>query len=277
MLEISDKEKYITLFDNITELANYISRPRKSGRESSSESANSSFTGTNSYEEAFNGLKYGDEELYGKIKNEMDKINIEKFLGNVANRLRYENRLYGCVPNVPAYLIGKPTNMINPEKNAISHKIINIFLNIGVSAGVNKEDIIRNGTTYLNVIDLLEKAGYRCNLYAGVSTEYDDEHFFMYTRVKTDREPLNIKKVSFPIASPSMLRRIYFKWAEVFDYDSNITWGYGHPASSSDTEKYLKQSIKEDFILWDYHNGSGGSKSIEEILEDLKKQGINIQ
>lgn len=276
MLEISDKEKYITLFDNITELTNYISRPRKAGRDNSSESASEIFSGTKSYEEAFDSLKYGDENLFNKIKKEIDKIKIDKFLGNVANRQKYENRFYGCVPNVPAYLIKNPVNMINPEKNVISHKIVNIFLNIGVSSCNDAKDIIRNGTIYLSVIDLLEKAGYRCNLYAGVSTE-DDEYFFMYVRVKTDREPLNIKKIAFPIASPSMLRRIYFKWAEVFDYDKNITgWGYGRPADSSDSKKYLKQSIKEDFIFWDYHEGSS-SKSVEKIIEELKNQGINIQ
>ena len=276
MLEISKSDTYITLFDNITELANYISRPRKPGRENSSERSGPAFSGTNSYEEAFNGLKYGDEKLYNEIKKEREKINIDKFLGNVANRTKYENRVYGCVPNVPAYLTKNPVNMINPEKNIISHKIVNIFLNVGVSGGVDKEDIIRNGITYLNVIDLLDKAGYRCNLYAGVSAR-DDDYFFMYVKVKTDREPLNIKKVAFPIVSPSMLRRIYFKWAEVFDYDKDITqWGYGGVVGNETTKEYLKENIKEDFILWDYHDGSN-SKSIEKILEDLKQQGITIQ
>lgn len=276
-INIKDKKFYLTLFDNITDLANYLKRRRKPGRDNASDTSSEHFSGTKDFKEALEFMKYGDEELYKKIKEEKRKINIEKMLGNVSNRQRYEQRIYGCIPNVPIYLIGSPINMINPEKNMLSHRILNIFLDIAVHGDVDKEDIIRNGIAYLNVIDLLEKKGYRCNLFAGTSSKYGAHHMYMYVKVKTDREPLNLKKICFPLASPSMLRRIYFKWAEVFDYDLDITNdGYGRCEDEKTTKEYLDKFLKSNFIVWSY-NEDGHSRSIEKIIENLKnKYGIQV-
>lgn len=280
MLSFESKESYINLFDNITDLSQYLSsKQRKEGRDNSSQSSDSSFSGTESYEEAFDLFKYGDEKLYKKFKEQSSKINIDKLLGNAVRKQKYENRNYGCVPNVPNYLIGNPLNMINAEIGRISHKVINIFLSIGVPWHVDKEDIINTGIIYLSVIDLLEKAGYRCNLYAGV-TAHEGRHEYMYVRIKTDREPLNLKKLVFPLVHPSMLRRIYFRWAEVNDYDYDITGGYGRNDDESDIKKYMKNIYNEDFILWTYNNidkdKGHNIKKIEEILNDLKKKGIEL-
>lgn len=281
MVSFQNSSTYINLFDNITDLAQYLStKKRKRGRDNSSEDSSKGFSGTSSYEEAFNLFKYGDDDLYKQFKDEKSKINIDKLLGNAVRRQKYVNRNYGCVPNVPAYLIGNPLNMINSEIGRISHKVLNIFLSIGVPAYINKEEITRRGIIYLTVIDLLEKAGYRCNVYAGV-TASSGRAEYMYVRIKTDREPLNIKKLAFPLAHPSMLRRIYFKWAEVNDYDYDITGGYGHNDSSETIKENMKNLYKEDFLLWTYvdikEDGRHTAKEIEKIIEELKEKGIEIE
>lgn len=279
MLSYSKDKLYINLFDNITDLSQYLgSKERKPGRDNSSETGDSYFTGTSSYQEAFELMRYGDENLLKEFKKIKSKIDINKLLGNAVRKQKYENRIYGCVPNVPAYLLGYPLNMINPEIGKISHKIINIFLNIGVPAGVNKDEIIRNGVIYLSIIDLLEKAGYRCNLYAGDTSYEGGEREYMFVRIKTDREPLNLKKMVFVLANPSMLRRIFFKWLEVNDADYDMTGGYGRV----DTKEYIKINMKnvykEDFILWMYNGDTANeAKKIEEIVEGLKKQGIDLE
>ena len=280
MLAFENRDTYINLFENLTELAHYITeKPRKSGRSRSSEDRDKDFTGTETWEEAFDLFKYGDNELYKKFQEQRTKINIDKLLGNAIRKQRYVNRNYGCIPNVPAYLIGNPLNMINPEIGRISHKVINIFLSVGVPWHVNKEDIMRTGIIYLSVIELLEKAGYRCNLYAGV-TASSSRAEYLYVRIKTDREPLNIKKLVFPIAHPSMLRRIFFKWVEVNDYDYDMTSGYGHNDGEDTIRHRMKELYKEDFILWTYNNITQQGheiKKIEEIIEDLKKKGIELE
>lgn len=282
MLEINDGKHYINVFDNITEIASYVTtKQRKPGRDNSSEHTDDiSFYGTTCFEKAIELLKYGDENLYSKIKEEKSKIDIDKILGNATKRQNYENRVYGCVPNVPAFLKGDPINMIHMEMNRPSHKIINIFLNIRVGGFTSAEHIIKMGAKYLSVIDLLEKKGYRCNLYSGTANEDDftdgNKWCYMLVRVKTDREPLNLKKICFTLANPSMQRRVKFRWMEVNDFDANFTSGYGGADEREHTKKILEEKLKDNFIVWTYENQDGNT-NIEEILENLKKEGITIE
>ena len=280
MLSYSSNRLYVNLFENITDLSQYlITKERKPGRDNASETGDSYFTGTSSYDEAFELMRYGDEKMLEEFKKLKSKININKLLGNAIRRQKYENRIYGCVPNVPAYLLGYPLNMINPEIGRISHKVINIFLNIGVPARVSPDDIIKNGVIYLSIIDLLEKAGYRCNLYAGDTSIGGGEREYMYVRIKTDREPLNIKKIVFVLANPSMLRRIFFKWLEVNDSDYDMTDdSYGAVDTKENIIKNMKKVYKEDFIVWKYNDDTTfEAKQIKEIIEGLKKQGIDLE
>ena len=128
------------------------------------------------------------------------------------------------------------------------------------------------------MIDLLEKVGYRCNLYAGVSNCKDSgDRAYMLTKVKTDREPLNIKKICFTIANPSMLRRIDFKWLEVNDFEKDFTHsGYGHYDEKEKIKTILKDNLKENFIVLNYVNDQG-SPEPEKILKILKEQGISLE
>lgn len=278
MIEINRSgSPYITLYNDISELKKYITtKPHKSGRNKESDKNDEDWTGTKNFDEAINLLTYGDDKLFKKVLEKKKNLKIDNLLADIKNKMRYENKPYGYIPNVPAYLTGNPMNMINREENEISHKILNIFLDVSISGGTNKEVIITNGILYLSVIDLLEKAGYRCNLYSGTSsTTWGDGNFHMYARVKTDKEPLNIKKICFTIAHPSWLRRIYFRWAEVFDNPADITGGYGRNLDKDKAIEDLKSVFKDNIILWNYHSGHTG-KSVENILKELEEQGIKI-
>lgn len=278
MIEIKTKNDYFNLFDNITELADYVTtRNKKSGRGNESNTIGEKYWyGTENFDEAIDLLKYGDEELFKKIKEEKAKLEIKNNLGNSKSRLNYKNDVCGYIPNVPNYLKGCPINMINCNRNKLSHKIVNIFLNVRVGAFTNASDIIKIGSKYLTVIDLLEKTGYRCNLYSGVANEEYGNYSFMLVRIKTDKEPLNLKKICFTIANASMQRRIKFRWMEVNDGDYDFTSGYGQVADKQYTKDFITKALKDDIIVWDYEDNNI-SKSIEQITQELKeKYGINI-
>lgn len=276
MLEINDGINYINVFDNINELANYVTyKPRKPGRSNDSEDCDEDFTHTSSFEEAVNLLKYGDNKLFDLVKKEKANINVEKILGNAKRRQVYKNNIQGYIPNVANFLIGNPKNMIDIEKTKTSQRIINIFLNIRVDGFTSADVVTKIGVKYLSVIDILEKMGYRCNLYSGVANEDDGYYSFMLVRVKTDKEPLNMKKICFTIAHPSMQRRIKFKWMEVNDFDYNFTYGYGGYVGVSTIKNKLSDKLRDNFIVWTYENDAK-NKSVENIIKDLKNDGINI-
>jgi len=272
----------INVFSDISDIYNYINKtPRRETAERQSEEGGIGFTGTHSLDEAYNLLLGGDERLYAEYKG-LDKVSIEKVLGNIINKPKQINDIVGFQANVPQYLLGIPTNMINSEPKKTSQKILNIIINLTVSCGVSKEKIKKVGNLYLQVLDLLEKAGYRVNLYIMQAEESCGYHYYSMVRIKTDREPLNIKKCIFPIMHPSMHRRIFFKWEEVCDTQHEITdYGYGTPYTNKiEILKTLNNELKTNFIVWNFQRwDSNNSINVEakNILDELKTEyGIDV-
>lgn len=278
MYQYKKNNIYLNQFENITELANYVSKRKTvSGRNSDSMQEGDSaerFTTTKSLEEAIELFRYGDEALLEKIKEEQKKFDIDKFLGNAIKRNNYTNEVYGSVPNVPLYLIGaSPVNMITKKPLSISHKVVNIFLNIRVNGGTSAKTIIKIGSMYLTLIDLLEKHNYRCNLYSGTVNDVHGETHILMVKVKTDREPLNLKKICFTIANPSMQRRIKFRWMEVNDADE-FAYGYGGYRTKEESTEALKKVFKEDYYIWTYEDAEGSN--IDNLVAELEKQGLKL-
>lgn len=273
-----ENEIILNVFPNISEYYNFVKNtPRRRGAEKSSETNEKYFAGTDTLEEAYDLLLNTDDELYREFK-EMKKIDVSKILGNVINRKSYKNDVVGFVPNVPNFIKGIPTNMINEVPKRLSQKILNIFLNIDCSAFVDKESMKEAGLKYVQIIDLLEKSGYRCNLYTGASVcGNSNERGFCYIKIKTDREPFNIKKSIFPLAHPAMFRRTIFKWLECADFSYDLTHnGYGRPETNAKiTKEYLEKLLKMNLMVWNFQDVKG--VNIENILENLKKEyGIVI-
>ena len=279
MYQYNKNRVFANVFDSIYDLTSFIeSRKTKPGRDTNSINGDYDFTKTNSLEEAINKLKTGDEDLFKKVMEEKSKIKIDKLLGNAVRQQGYEQRIYGCVPNVPAFLKGNPINMLNREPNKISHKVLNIFLNIRVGGWVSSSEILKIGVKYIALIDYLEKNGYRCNLYSGIANEsHNCTCSYLLLRVKTDREPLNIKKMCFAMAHPSMQRRIKFRWQEVNDCEVDFTReGYGSNVDSSEIKKHIKKIFNEDFLIWSFENIDGNT-SIEKLIQRLKADGVEIE
>lgn len=272
-------------FNNISEFYKYISstEPRKTAG-NSSESGSKDFTDTYNLEDAYKLLLGGDEKLYSDYRR-LEKISVSKLLGNVINRPKEKNDVVGFQANVPQYLLGLPTNMINQEPKKTSQKILNIALSFCVSCWVDTEDIKKVGNLYIQVIELLEKAGYRVNLYLVCATKtYKNGNLYDLIRIKTDREPFNIKKCIFPLMHPSMLRRLNFKYWEVCDCytdgERDFTKdGYG---TVNDNKKEIKQILekvlKTNFIVWRFQELSGNlEQNVKRVLDELKKDyGIEI-
>lgn len=280
MIRVKKKEELcMNVFSNISEFYNFLKKtPRRSGADKGSEERGSSWSGTRTLKEAYDLLLTGDEELYKTFQESKD-IKIDKMLGNAINRKRFKNDIVGFQPNVPNYLLGIPTNMINDVPMKLSQKVINIVLCMSVSAGVSATTIQDIGIKYAQVIDLLEKGGYRCNLYIAHAGMYNGEKNICLIRIKTDKEPFNLKKCVFPMAHPAMFRRIIFRWIECCDVDKELTnCGYGRPLED---KKYLQtiieKNLKSNFIVWNFQNRDYQSVGVPKIIEDLEKNyGIKL-
>ena len=279
MLEIKKENLLINVFPNINDLVSWCKKtPRRSTADKSSESrSDTSWYGTKTLEEAYDKLLHTDDELYKKMKEKSREIKIEKILGNTYSRNKPFNDVVGFQADVPVYLKGIPQNMINVKPVRRSQKIINICFNISVSCGITREEVEEAGIVYANVIDVLEKAGYRCNLYILSAVDYNSENSYCFVKVKTDREPFNMKKLCFMFGNVGYNRRIMFKWIESSNMSEEPCNGaYGRPLTDKDKIKLvLKKYMKSDFIVWGIqHNRKA---KIEDVLKDLKESGISLE
>lgn len=267
----------IDIYNNISELYNDLKdkRPRPTARSESDDREQPDWAGSKSLEDAYQLMLHGDEELYRKIKNTVKKIDITKILGNVIKRNTNYNDVVGFQVNVPNFLAGVPIDMINNHPTRKSQKIINIIVNGSVSARISSDNIIKAGAYYYAIIDLLEKAGYRCNVYVMANYDHNDEGY-MVVRAKTDREPFNREKMAFLLAHPSFHRRINFKWIECCPCDGEPTRsGYGTPVTDEDhIKKIFDKELKSDFIVWSLQKDY--QVNIEEMIDRLKEKGIKI-
>ena len=279
MIEYKKEKNLLDIYDNISEFYNWCKNtPRRPDARCESEEANYSFTHTHSLEEAYDLMIYGDEELFKQIQAEKRKINVDKILGNAIRGKRIKQDIVGYQVNVPSYLVGIPTNMINEETTKKSQKIINLVVNTTVSAGQSTSDIIKCGIYYITIIDLLEKSGYRCNLYSMSNFSNSGEIAMQLLKIKTDREPFNIKKLAFVLANPSFQRRIGFKWTESCNCDTEPTHNaYGRPfTDDKKIKEILKDFTKTDFLSWSLQVDVENDLSIEKLVEKLENEGIKL-
>lgn len=275
MLEINDGKTYINVFDNITEAHDYLVKSKRRKEASrSSEEPDFVWSGR-SLNDAYELFKYGDEDTYKRILETQQELKIKDLYNCcVRNKKQFFNDRVGYQPNVPNYLKGIPTSMINSNNNKLNYKIINIYVNMSVNGFVRSDDILKNGTIFAFIIDFLEKQGYRCNLYVGDSTQLGGGEIHCLVRIKTDREPLNLKKMAYGIANVSFERRLMFRWTEVANYTDGETW-YGYGASYNETSKIkktLEKYLKSKFIVLNHQKEF--SCDIKEIKKTLEEQGI---
>lgn len=279
MYSIRKNDILLDVFNNINDYVEYIDNPKnnKPSREISSQTEGKNFTGTSSYEEARDLLQFGDEKTLDEIKKIQRELKIDKLLGNNINKKKSYMDVVGYQPCVPLFLNGVPNCMISDEKTKTDFKILNLYLNFCVSARVATSDLQKAGAIHAMMIDLLEKKGYRINLYIGEVSTCCGETIMNCVKVKTDREPLNLKKLAFAIANPSMLRRIGFKYTEVCESHTDFTNnGYGTPVEDENRIKnILNDRFKTEFMVFSYQN-IRHDFNIENMIKKIEAKGIHL-
>ena len=130
--------------------------------------------------------------------------------------------------------------MINQHKEPQKVKVVSLVYAPDANCGTSADTFIKAGIVVLNIVNRLEMNGIRVNLKIAA---YDasgrrDSYAGCYITIKDYREQLDLKKIAFPIAHPSMLRRLGFKWIETFpDLKGGYSGGYGHTISGDDGHK----------------------------------------
>lgn len=251
--KVDNIKEYMYYFDSITDTYRYIVNNKKEIPAGASTLKRDKFYGGISFKEALKRLLNGDEELAKDINN----IKID---GIVAEKLtfKYINDIQGVVPNVPNFLMGLPQSMVRIQRTKIksSQKILNLVFDISVSCTITKEEYMQVSKLFLDVIDKVEKMGYRCNLYIAAVSVSESEKFMntFLIKLKNSNELFNRYKCSFVLGHMSMFRRIMFRLIELADEnDINVKFysGYGTVTNRNLVKKTVEDTFKINHISFE--------------------------
>lgn len=244
---MADVKVYQETYDNVGLMVQtFAKRPNNQvmRNEDSSKSGSKSFTGTKSLEEALDLLEHGWTDRLEEIKKEIAQFSHVVTKEATAQRVRPYNHVVGYVPNVPNAILGLPESMINTTRVPQKVKTVQIVHNMGVNCGIDANDILKAGITTLKLVNILEAKGIRvrfdCICYSGMQ---GNERAFCKVKLKDWRQPLDLRKVAFPIAHPSFFRRIGFRFLETVPGLEKSGWafGYGTPLANDGYVKELEE------------------------------------
>ena len=264
------KEEFSSIFELMNTLKERPNNKFMRGAHSSQTTGNSSWSGTNTYEEAESLLIYGYNDPVKNIKSNL--IKNKKLVSKMYNLIPKPittNQVVGFVPNVPNALMGLPKSMISVEKINRNKKTISIIYATGGAVGIEPKTLESAGTALVSAINLIELAGIQTKLSIGfMPTVYDRQIIFPTVNIKNFNERFSLQKICFPMVHPSMFRRIGFKYLETCPgMEEDFSCGYGRSASLEQIKTCLKE--KNTYIIsreWITDHGN----NIEEILKYME-------
>lgn len=225
------------------------------------------FHGVSSYDKALDLMQNGYQPTVEKLR-ESTKIRVT---GN-GKRIQFKNDIVGSAPVVPLALKGVPNSMINMTMKPIKCKVIDVYYDMTCKWNTESKDIIKAGQKVLAAILELESQGYRFNLY-GVQTYADDNSVDMLVvKLKSSNQPLDLKRISFPLTHTGFFRVIGFDWYSKVP-DGKYRPGYGrainYMSSEKDRANFMKQLFGENAL---YMNAV---RAIENDQEHIKEVFTN--
>lgn len=205
------------------------------------------FTKTRDFSEAVELFKNGWSDMATKLVQKLKVIE-----SKTEPTMKPKNVLGVCGYQaiVPLYLQGVPNNMMSKKMVPVKQKVITLNKSIDYNSGVSANQIIDESIKAMQIIKKLEAQGYRCNLniVLGTSSGWgkNEKQFIIKVRIKSANEKMNVSKLAFPLVHPSMLRRLFFRFIEVYpNVTEDFVHGYGSPAKSSQ----LRNVFKGEYLL----------------------------
>lgn len=196
--------------------------------------------GVASYQEALDLMETGYQPTVDELKK-----GIKANLSGQAKRITFHNDVVGYAPIVPLAIMGVPQSMMNSHMKQVKAKVIDVYYDMTASCGNSPKQFIDAGSKLLGAIMELEMQGYRMNIYC-VNSFYGDGCDLLCVRVKSANQPLDLKRISFPLTHPAFFRVIGFDWYSKVP-GGKYRFGYGHAIGYDYNSETMQKGFKEIF------------------------------
>lgn len=213
------------------------------------------------FAEAFELLDKGDAKRAAMIKSEGEILNEAQ--GGTMPKI--EVGVYGCIPSVPNYLRGVPTNMMRVVREPRHNPIIDVYVDTGISYGVKCKESAIAAAKIANVITAVEMSGVRVNLYAVFGTKDKGDAAGFAVKIKEASSPLNLLNIAFPMTNPAFCRVVSLHWQEC---NSEWVWsGHGNLM----TAKTIAETFGLDGLTLSVQETVSYGYSIEDIARKFNE------
>ena len=209
----------------------------------SSVDGNYYFTKTRDFSEAVELFKNGWSDMATKL---VQKLKVIESKTEPTMKPKNVLGVAGYQAIVPLYLQGVPNNMVTKKMTPIKQKVITLNKSVDYSGSVSADQIIEESIKAMQIVKKLEAQGYRCNLNIVIGSSEPSIKLYVKIRIKSANEKLNVSKLAFPLVHPSMLRRLFFRFIEVYpNVTKSFVGGYGAPSTSDE----MRNIFKGEYLL----------------------------
>lgn len=231
----------IETYDSAQDVARDLETRQRTSNKFHSPDWGSRFVGA-SKEGTYKMLREGYQPVVDALKSKMKAT-----VSGQSKRFKTFNSIEGFAPIVPNAIMGLPNSMINSSLKPIKTKVLDVYCEMTVHCGIESDDLIKAGQKILGVIMELEAQGYRFNLYCtqgyyGSDTGCD----MLCVKVKSANQPMDLKRMSFPIAHTAFFRGIGFDWYSKFP-KGTYREGYGKPIGVFKSQSEIQEEYRKLF------------------------------
>jgi len=244
----------------------------------SSKTGESDFCGTPNWEAALELSRTG----WLEGQSEANKIASPLFnsVSSMIERVDIVHDVEGAQIDIARFLDGKPECWQRFETSyidGVGYRVLRFTFNIAASGGISQATITAKGATMAALIQLLEYSGYRVQVDVLWGCGNANRIFIQPSvTVKRPDQPLDLPRLMFAMAHPSMPRRLLFRWAELMPKadQQELGFAYGYPDEIPEADQgdiHIEKSFYPD-SQWD--NPESARKW---VVEQLKKQGVTLR
>lgn len=222
-------------------------------------------------EETYKMLREGYQPVVDTLKSKM------KFSASgQTKRFKSFNDVAGYAPIIPNAIMGLPNSMVNSAMKPIKTKVLDVYYEMTCPAYRRAKELIEAGQKMLGVILEMEAQGYRFNLYCtqgyySPSTGCD----MVCVKVKSASQPMDLKRMSFPIAHTAFFRGIGFDWYSKFP-KGTYRPGYGRAISAEKSQEDIQEEYRKLFgksaIYFSAETICNKKDEAEEYLKEVLKK-----
>lgn len=253
-------EKTIMHFNNQYQMREYLNNPHSkwyNSRVLESEMACSNSFCPVSWTKALEQFEKGIPENVDGLKKSVEQVRKDFAKTKTMTKLDY----VGQKPHVARALMGQPKSMIHRVKTRTPTKTINIVYNMTAGCTVTYDEMIKSGNAIAQLVTALEFSGIKVRLEVscGGRNRANTEHFYWGYTLKQANQKLDLLRITFPLQSPAMFRRIGFKMIEIIPFKYDITkkcGGYGLILTDEQSfinEYYPTMGLKKDNTFYFDH------------------------